>query len=53
MPTYKLVIEVSDPYVFFDSKEKIELSVRDLLVASVLPSLNLELEDISISKKRG
>lgn len=53
MPTYKLMIEISDPYLFFDTKEKVENSVRDLLVSSVLPALNLELEDIVITKKKG
>jgi hypothetical protein len=53
MNTYKLTLEISDPYSFFDSKEKVEIAVRDLLVSGVLPALNLELDDIAITKKRG
>jgi hypothetical protein len=51
--TYKLTLEISDPYVFFNDKETLEIAVRDLLISSVLPALNLELDDIAITKKRG
>jgi hypothetical protein len=53
MNTYKITLEVSDPYVFFNDKEKLESAVRDLLIASILPALNLELEEITTTRKKG